>query len=169
MVVWEGKYSFIRDNIFLIARVNSDTGRQELVMRKINPETKEIEIQDHIECIHTAVMDMNADEFNRLVTDTTGRKELFKDTIFVRSSENLRKIDLSPSEKFIALNSWVDGIAEAGLDAFRICSARRKGVDLLASPEQPSTPGWGTSRSVGRDHRQDPRRDGASLKTGRSR
>ncbi|MCP4761419.1 MAG: hypothetical protein GY870_06530, partial [archaeon] len=41
--VYEVKNTFTSDNIFLIARVDPETSKQELVIQKINPKTKEAE------------------------------------------------------------------------------------------------------------------------------
>ncbi|MCP4760418.1 MAG: hypothetical protein GY870_01470 [archaeon] len=118
--ILEESYSFIQENIFLIARVNTKTGKQQLVMRKYNAVTNELEIEDAIDCIHTAIADISFDEFEDIEEDPQGLEFLYKKSLNIRSSEALEIIDLVPEEKFKALKSWVAGIAEAGKDAFRL-------------------------------------------------
>lgn len=116
-------YSFIREDIRLCAVVNKATGKQTLVMQKLkkslnDKENPQVEFQDFIECIHTAIIDLPVEEFDEHTRDT----EFEKKTLKLRSSEDIKEIDLEPEERFKAFNSWVAGIAEAGLDALRIQS-----------------------------------------------
>jgi Leucine-rich repeat (LRR) protein len=119
----EEKIKFLRDDIFLIARIDEKTGKQTLVMQKINKELDIIEIEDSIECIHTAVAFISVEDFANLKNDVDGKEELFNETLNIRSTENLREIVLEPEEKFKAFKSWVFGIAEAGYNAFKLQSA----------------------------------------------
>ncbi|MCP4762862.1 MAG: hypothetical protein GY870_13870, partial [archaeon] len=115
----------------MVARVDSETGRQELVMQKINPETKEVEIEDYIECIHTAVMDITPEEFMELENNIDAQEEIFKKTLNIRWSEDPRTINLTPEEHFKAFKSWVAGIAEAGVDAFEIQDEIDRNLNLM--------------------------------------
>ncbi|MCP4762953.1 MAG: leucine-rich repeat domain-containing protein, partial [archaeon] len=128
---FEAKYNFIREDVFLIARVNAGTGKQELIMQKINPENGEVEIKDSIVCIHTAVMDMSVREFSTLENDTKAQKNLYKKTLNIRWSEDPKTINLTPSEHFKAFKSWVAGIAEAGKDAFDIQDEIDRNLNLM--------------------------------------
>ncbi|MCP4763844.1 MAG: hypothetical protein GY870_18880, partial [archaeon] len=136
MTVLEEKFRFIRDDVFLIARVNAETGRQQLVMRKvrIDPDTKEerIEFEDAIDCIHTAVMDIPMQKFTDLKNDVDAQEDFYKKTLNIRSSIALQVINLEPEEKFKAFKSWVAGIAEAGSEAFHIQANIEKEGNLLA-------------------------------------
>lgn len=105
MVILTEKFRFISDGVFLCPWVDTETGRQKLVMQKINLETKEIEFEDSIYCIHAVITDISLDEFNEFQNDSEIQEKLLKKTLFIRSSENLEEIDLSPEEKFKALKS----------------------------------------------------------------
>ena len=72
----EAKYEFIKNNIFLIAQINEDTGRQKLVMQKINLSNGEIIIEDSIDCIHTAITDISADELEDILSEEEDSEEL---------------------------------------------------------------------------------------------
>ncbi|MCP4760170.1 MAG: leucine-rich repeat domain-containing protein [archaeon] len=87
-------------------------------MEKVNLKTDKVELEDKIECIHTAVVDISFNEFEETIMDDRFEGKI----INMISSENLPGIDLEPREKFRAFKSWVAGIAEAGTDAFRIQS-----------------------------------------------
>lgn len=127
--IYEASYPFIRGDILLTAIVNADSGKQTLEMRKLNKNGR-IELKDSIECIHTAIMQIPMEEFAETMKD-----EQFMDRILnIRSSEKLLKIDLEPKEKFKAFKSWVAGIAEAGLDAFKIQSDIENWGKLGAHP-----------------------------------
>lgn len=109
-------YKFIRDDVFLCARVNPINGKQKLVIKQIDLQTGKIIRQDSVDCIHTAVCSIPAAEFKATISDP----EFIRNIINIRTSENLKEINLSPEEKFKAMKSWVAGIAEAGKDAFSI-------------------------------------------------
>lgn len=116
-------YEFIRSDIRLCAVVNKKDGKQELVMQKLKssgtPKKKAaVEFSESLECIHTAVLDISPEDLEHAVSDP----DFGEKTLKIRSSENLVEFDLAPEEKFKAFKSWVAGIAEAGLDAFRIQS-----------------------------------------------
>ncbi len=112
----ESKFRWLRDDTFLIARVDDKTGHQQLVMQQIALDTGNILHEDAIDCIHVAVCDVPRAEFK-----TTVQGEDFSKTVLdLQSSEDLLEINLSPKEKFKALTSWVGGIAEAGEGAFYI-------------------------------------------------
>ncbi len=120
MVVLTEKFQFIRDDVFLCPLVDSKTGKQKLVMQKINLKTKKIEFEDSIDCIHTAVTDISQEEFVDYQDDAHSKEYFYNKTLEIRSSENLKEINLTPKEKYIAFKSWVAGIAESGSDAFRV-------------------------------------------------
>lgn len=110
------KYPFIFDDIYLIAQVNKSTGRQMLIMQKIDQRTNRVLLEDRIECIHTAITNITLEEFEDKVAEEGFEEEMLN----LRSSENVRRIELVPEEKFFAFNSWVQGIAEAGVNAVSI-------------------------------------------------
>ncbi len=106
-------YSFINNNIILSAIV-TESGKQYLGMFHLNNE--EIDDKSYINCIHTAVTNIPVnefEEFNKNDNKSIGR-------LLVKSSENLKEINLEVTEKFKALKSWVAGIAEFGIESFRI-------------------------------------------------
>jgi Leucine-rich repeat (LRR) protein len=158
--VLEAKYPFIREDVFLIARVYEHDrdfpddyesagfderdrfykGKQDLVMRKVNLDTKEVEVEDHIECIHTAILSVPVEEFLELDGDYDAQEAFHKKTLNIRSSEALDDIDVQEGvnlinlpieEKFLAFKSWVQGIAEAGLDAFSLQDGIDRNLDLM--------------------------------------
>lgn len=77
----------------------------------------EIEL-DSIDCIHTAITSISAEDL--VSNNDMEAANLFENTLKIRSSENLREINLVLEEKFKAFKSWVSGIAEAGLEAIHI-------------------------------------------------
>jgi len=129
----EEKFPFVYKNIFLIARVNEKSGKQELVIQELDPNTNAVLAEDRIQCIHTAVIDINVSEFQGMVYDLDAREDLYKKTLQIRSTENLMEINLTSTEKFFALRSWVQGIAEAGLDAISIQGE----IDKVANLQYP--------------------------------
>ncbi len=129
--IFEAKFPFIREDVFLIARVNAETGRQHLVMQKIDLNTGKVEIEDKIVCIHTAIMDIPVKEFAELHNNIVSQEELQKNILNIRSSEELDEIELTPEEHFKALKSWVAGIAEAGLNSFSIQDEIDKSLNLM--------------------------------------
>ena len=120
MAILIEKFRFIKDDVFLCPRVDTETGKQKLIMQKINLETNEVEFKDFIGCIHTAVTDISTEEFEEYQNDTNVQEDLNNETLEIRSSEGLTEINLTPEEKFGALKSWAASIAESGHDAFRI-------------------------------------------------
>ena len=120
MVVLTEKFRFIRDDVFLCPWVDSKTSEQKLVMQKINMETDEIEFEDFIDCIHTAVTEIHLETFEDFHNAAHVKEFIYNKTLEIRSSEELTEINLTPEEKFKAFTSWVAGIAEAGLNAFKI-------------------------------------------------
>jgi Leucine-rich repeat (LRR) protein len=115
-VILQEKFKFFSDNIFLSAWFDTETGKQKLVMEKVNPITKEVELEDEIDCIHTVVMEIPYEGFREVIED----EEFEPKILNLISTEQLWEIDLDNSEKFKALKSWVAGIAESGVDAFKI-------------------------------------------------
>lgn len=98
-------------------------------MQKVDLETNQIEYEDTIECIHTAVCDIPVEEFEDVIND----KDFEQTILQIRSSERLQEIHLDPEEKFKALKSWVAGIAEAGTDAFKL----QADIDIAANLAYP--------------------------------
>ncbi len=114
------KYKFIRDDVFLCPLVDIRTGRQRLIIQKINSKTGRVLDESSMRCIHTAVMDLNYDQFMNLQNNNKMLKKLYRKTLHIRSSEKLTEIRLTPEEKFKAFKSWAAGIAEIGIGAFKI-------------------------------------------------
>ena len=131
MVVLSEKFRFIRDDVFLCPWVDTDTGKQQLILQKINLKTNEVEFEDEIECIHTAITQISTEEFEDYQNDADTQKHMNKKILEIRSSEGLTEINLTPEEKFKAFKSWTAGITEAGLNAFRIQDEIDKSLDLL--------------------------------------
>ena len=115
-------FKFIRDDVFLCPWVDTITGKQKLILKKINLETNEVEFEDSIDCIHTAITDISVEEYYEYMNNDDFQEDLIEKSLEIRSSEGLKEIKLNPKEKFQALKSWAIGIAEAGRDAFRIQS-----------------------------------------------
>jgi hypothetical protein len=118
--ILEERYRFIHDNVFLVAHVNTKTGKQLLIMEKIDPISGKVEFSDYIECIHTAITDISFEELEGLQTDEFLWDEFYRKTLEIRSSENLFIVNLSMADRFLALKSWTQGIAEAGKEAFQL-------------------------------------------------
>jgi hypothetical protein len=120
MTILTEKFRFIRDDVFLCPRVDTETGRQQLFLQKINLNTEEIEFEDRIDCIHTAITNISPEEFENYKNNANAQESMNIKILEIRSSESLAEINLTPEEKFQALKSWAAGIAESGRDAFRI-------------------------------------------------
>ncbi len=116
---------------YFLLQVNPKDGWQCLVMRKIISKTGKVELEDKVSCIHTALLDIPVDDFG----EVTKQANFEQDMLSIRSSEGLREIYLPVEEKFIALSSWVAGIAEAGKNAFRIQAE----IEAYARLEYPFT------------------------------
>ena len=112
----EASFPWVRGDLFLVARVDPETGRQQLVMRQVSSETGEVILEDDIDCIHVAITTISPSEFEA----TAGAPDFQERTLATRSSESLPQVHLSPKEKFKALASWAAGIAEAGDGGWRI-------------------------------------------------
>ena len=125
------KFRFLRDDVFLCPWVNFKTGKQKIILQKINLKTGIVEIKSAIDCIHTAVTDISAEEFVDYQNYADAQDHLNKKTLEIRSSENLKEIKLTSKEKFNALKSWVAGITEAGLNIFRIQDEIDNNLNLL--------------------------------------
>lgn len=113
---YHAKYSFIYEDVFLIAEINPLSGRQFLIMQKVNPKDGRILLEDRIQCIHTAIIDLSPEDLEQQVDADEFEENLLQ----IRSSENNREVDLEIDEKFFAFKSWVQGIAEAGIAAITI-------------------------------------------------
>ena len=118
--ILQEKYRFIQDDVFLVAYVNVESGKQKLIMQKMNPKTGEVEFSDFIECIHTAIADISFDDYEEIHDNFFLQEEFQEKMLNIRSSEDVVEINLDPEEKFKALKSWIAGIAEAGKDAFKL-------------------------------------------------
>jgi len=114
--ILKAEFPFIREDCFLIAQVNQKTGQQQLIIQKRNPITNEIEIEDKIICIHTVICDITPEYIEEGLRNGGFQKEILR----IRTKEQLKEINLDPVEKFKAFKSWVAGISDAGLDAFKI-------------------------------------------------
>ncbi len=131
VVTYQARYPFIRNDIFIIAEVNGTTGRQRVLLEHIDPKTNEILHEDSINCIHVNVCDIPvADLGNQNV-----QENLEEISVQIRSSKKLTEIRLTPLERFNALKSWTAGIAEAGIDAFRL----QDQIDVTAKLQKPIT------------------------------
>ncbi|HMF34460.1 MAG TPA: leucine-rich repeat domain-containing protein [Candidatus Lokiarchaeia archaeon] len=116
--VLEARFPFLREGAFLVAQVDARTGRQRLLMQKMDQEGEGVEHEDAIDCIHVAVTTVPAGDLE----DVLRERDFAEQTLSIRSSEELQEIKLAPEEKFKAFQSWVAGIAAAGVQAFRIQS-----------------------------------------------
>jgi Tfp pilus assembly protein PilF len=125
------RFKFLRDDVFLFAQVNAFTESQSLIIQKINLKTGEVEFEDQIDCIHTAVTGISTEEFEDYQNGNDSQERVFKKTLEIRSSEKLEEIKLKPEEMFHAFKSWTAGIAEAGLSAFLIQDEIDECLDLL--------------------------------------
>lgn len=130
---WEKQYRFIRDDVFLVAKVDRETGKQLLYMKKEEPLTGRILLRDSIQCIHTAVAKISASDLSRFQSDYYGSRRPDKKKYRYYSSERLKDVDLVPKEHFFAMKSWVQGIAEAGIDALYLQS-ELEGMTHSAAP-----------------------------------
>ncbi len=98
-------------NVKIGARVNVVNGKphNRIVFKKGNEEAE-------VTCVHTAIRTIPAQEALNL---KNGKYDLLKE--FARTSEG-RPLNLPPEEHFVALKSYVQGIAEVGLSKMLITS-----------------------------------------------
>jgi hypothetical protein len=108
------KFNFIRDNVFLIAEIDLDKNKQYLILEQKYPLIDGTELIDRLECIHTVI---NQNRFDKLKNLSNEKREEIKETTdqWVIDSQNLNL-----NEKWFALKSWVQGIAETGMDALQL-------------------------------------------------
>ena len=131
MTILTEKYRFIKDDVFLCPWVDTETGKQNLILQKINLTTNKVEFEDSIDCIHTAVTDISHEIYEGYQNDANAQENLNEKILEIRSSEKLTEINLTPEEKFKALKSWAAGIADAGMNSFLIQDEIDKNLDLL--------------------------------------
>ncbi|MHA1339946.1 MAG: hypothetical protein ACTSRZ_16100 [Promethearchaeota archaeon] len=112
------EFPFIREDCFLIAQVNGETGQQQLIIQKRNLENNRVEFEDRITCIHTVICDITPEYIEEGLRDGGFQKEILR----IRSLEEVKELNLDPMERFKAFKSWVAGISEAGINAFKIQS-----------------------------------------------
>lgn len=124
-------YPFI-SQFKLTAIVDRFTGKQMLKISYIDDNLQESDSWI-ISCIHTAICDITIEDLKNEVKDSDFSFKMIR----ARSSENLKLIKLSPEEHFLALKMWVQGIAESGLDAFRIQSDIEEYAHFLTPLSQP--------------------------------
>ncbi len=134
-IILTEKFRFIRDDVFLCPEVNTKTGHQQVRLQKIDNKTGEIEFEDSIYCIHVCIALITPDEHKRYYTDPDFHEKFDEISLNIRSTSNLNEIDLSPEEKFVALKSWAEGIAEAGMNAFTV----QNNIDLASGIAAPLT------------------------------
>ena len=64
--------------------------------------------------------DISFDDLEGLKSNELVWNEFYRKTLDIRSSENLYILNLSLEDRFLALKSWTQGIAEAGKEAFQL-------------------------------------------------
>ena len=116
MSVYSAKYKYVYDDVFLIAEIDPNSGKQWLIMRKVDPRTLRVLIEDRIQCIHTGITTIAPEDFEVKVSE----EDFEDDMLNIRSSERAHEIHLELDEKFFAFKSWVAGIAEAGVNSISI-------------------------------------------------
>lgn len=116
MSVHSVKYKYVYDDVFLIAEIDPNSGQQWLIMRKVDPRTLRVLLEDRIQCIHTGITTIKPEDFEDRVAD----EDFEEDMLNIRSSERAQEIHLQIDEKFFAFKSWVQGIAEAGVNSITI-------------------------------------------------
>lgn len=135
MVILSEKFRFIRDDVFLCPEVDTETGRQQVIIQKVDSKTGKVEFEDFIYCIHVCITSITPDEHERYYSDPDFHEKIEEISLNIRSTETLKEINLNPKEKFVALKSWAEGIADAGIDAFTL----QTDIDLSAGINFPLT------------------------------
>lgn len=104
-------------NTFLAAEMNSE-GKQRLLV--LNEEKK---IINSLSCIHTAIGSIPVENFLQDSNQDINKK-IKKMYVDATSTEKNQKAieDLTLNEKFFAFKSWVQGIAESGIESFYLQS-----------------------------------------------
>jgi hypothetical protein len=127
------KFQFIRDDVFLIASIDAETKKQHLIFQKINLTTKVVEFSDEMQCIQTAIAKISPEKYIQLMEDSDAKQNFINEALKKKTTDSVQfskqmpkqlhtedlttNIDLNVDEKFFAFRSWVQGIAEAGMDA----------------------------------------------------
>ena len=111
MAILSAQYTFIRPDILLTVKVDTETLHQQIMMQHIDIAEGTVFRDEMISCIHTAIAS---------VPESSTIAE--EDEIFITSSEENQDISISPEDSFFALKSWVEAIADMGTDAFRLQS-----------------------------------------------
>ncbi|MCP4762413.1 MAG: hypothetical protein GY870_11580, partial [archaeon] len=65
----EAKFPFIREDIFLIARVDAETGRQQLIIRYINLTTGKTIKEEAFDCVHVVLSEIPSGKFVDTVSE----------------------------------------------------------------------------------------------------
>jgi hypothetical protein len=81
----EAKFSFLRDDLFLVAQVEVETGKQTLRMQKIDPKTGKILLEDALDCIHAAICDIPVSQF----PEVSNADDFEEKILQIRSSEHI--------------------------------------------------------------------------------
>jgi hypothetical protein len=115
------KFPFIGDNIFLIAHIDPESLKQYLEFIILGKNGINIEYKDELECIHTAITQISYDEYEKLMQDPESKQDFINKVFNIKSTE-IFDVNLSFDDKFFAFKSWVQGIAEAGMDALLVQS-----------------------------------------------
>ena len=79
--VYSVKYRFVYDDVFLIAEMDQNSGKQWLIMRKVDPRTLNVLLEDRIQCIHTAVTSVSVEDFEKKITEEDFEPEISEDEL----------------------------------------------------------------------------------------
>ncbi len=121
MTILTEKYRFIRDDVFLCPQIDTETGKQKLIIQKIDLKTEKIEFRDSLDCIHTVINKISTEEYEQFQIDEDFQETIIDKSIQLRSGEGFSGLEISyldHEEKFKAFKSWTAGIAETGIRVF---------------------------------------------------
>ncbi|OLS14252.1 MAG: leucine-rich protein [Promethearchaeota archaeon CR_4] len=125
--ILEAQFPFLENDIKLVIKIQLRSGKQQFLMQKLNSKTKEVELEEVVDCIHLVV----SDSHRTLIKNHS----LGQENPNIRSSESLYEVQVEIEEKFLAFKSWVTGLTEAGVKAFQLQSS----IDSMANVEYPLT------------------------------
>jgi hypothetical protein len=89
------RFPFIGNNTFLIASFDKgEVGPTQLLrFQQINSDTKKVEFEDQLECIHAVITRISVGEYEKIMKDPDAKMEFMKKTVHIRSGAGIENDD----------------------------------------------------------------------------
>lgn len=114
--IMQKNFMFLRNNIILTAEMNKVTGNQTIRINKINISTGKVNLSSEIYVKQKKQQDQRV------------KQKHHKKILTIEPTEKSLGINSSIGEKFQVFCSWVQEIAEEGIDVFKTQTDRRNSV-----------------------------------------